>query len=197
MVGNTANVTTQGVWQYSSDGVNWNNIGSVNDTGSSLVIASGAKLRFLSVANYNGTPTDLVVRGLDDTYAGLLSTTASGESRQTLDTSSPSAISAFSLATANLSTSVTPANDTPILSTLTDTSLDDPSTQTIFSGVTITDTDGDNVTVTITLSDNGAHGGFTTATLATGGFSDDGSGVYSRTAGTAASAGNRDSPARL
>ena len=47
-------------------------------TGTALALATSARLRFVPAADYNGTPPALVVRGLDDTYAGAFSTTTGG-----------------------------------------------------------------------------------------------------------------------
>ena len=73
VVGNTANAGTQGSWQYSSNGGgNWFAIGTVADGATALAVSSSTLIRFVPVANYNGTPPALTVRGLDNTYVARL-----------------------------------------------------------------------------------------------------------------------------
>jgi len=115
LVGNTANAGTQGVWQYSTNaGANWFAIGPVADGGTALAVSSSTLIRFVPVANYNGTPPSLVVRGLDNTYAGGFSTTAGSETRVTVNTTTNGGITAIAAATANLSTTITPVNGAPV-----------------------------------------------------------------------------------
>jgi len=67
IVGNTANAVTQGAWQYSTNnGASWTAVptGGLGDS-SALVLPMAAKLRFVPVANYNGTPGGLSVRLAD------------------------------------------------------------------------------------------------------------------------------------
>ena len=89
VVGNSANAGTQGAWQYSTNGgTNWFAIGTVADDATALAISSSTLIRFLPVADYNGAPPALIVRGLDDTYGGGFSTTAGSETRVNVDTTS-------------------------------------------------------------------------------------------------------------
>ncbi len=74
VVGNTANATTQGKWQYSTDGTNWSDIGVVNDGANALALSANTRVRFVGVANYNGTPEVLRVRALDNTYTNGFTT---------------------------------------------------------------------------------------------------------------------------
>src|SRR5204862_5311344 len=67
VVGNTA-AAGQGVWQYSTDGTNWADIGTVDDTGNGLALSTGTLVRFVPAADFFGTPDSLTVRALDDTY---------------------------------------------------------------------------------------------------------------------------------
>ncbi|WP_442506694.1 DUF4347 domain-containing protein [Novipirellula sp. SH528] len=87
---------------------------------------------------------------------------------------------------ANHSVSITNQNDAPTIAGTANKTLNDNSTAAIFSTVTISDIDGDNVSITVSLSGGDANGSFTTASLIASGFSDDGGGVYSRTASSAA-----------
>ena len=114
VVGNAASATTEGVWQYSSNGgSNWFDIGFVNDTTSALAINASSSLRFVPVPNFNGTPTALVVRGLDNTYAAGFSTTAGSQSRVSVTTSSNGGTTAIAGATASVMTNITAVNDAP------------------------------------------------------------------------------------
>jgi hypothetical protein len=115
VIGNTADAVAQGVWQYSSDGgASWFAVGSVNDGASALALASGAHVRFVPVASFEGSPPPLVVRGLDDTYTGGFSSTAGGsEARTNIDSSSNGGVSPISGTPASLGTAVLPAAIVP------------------------------------------------------------------------------------
>ena len=114
-MGNTANAGTQGTWQYSTNGgTNWFAIGTVADDATALAISSSTLIRFVPVADYNGTPPALVVRGLDNTYAAGFSTTAGSETRVNVNTTTNGGTTAIAAATANLSTSITAVNDAPV-----------------------------------------------------------------------------------
>lgn len=187
VVGNTTNPLTEGSWQYSSDGgANWFHIGTVNDSGNGLTIASASSVRFLAVANYNGTPTALQVRGLDDSFGGSFSTTAGVQARQTTDTSSPNGSSAFSDPAVTLGTSVTANNDAPMISNVGDVAVNDNATVMPFGSVTIDDVEGNNVTTTVTLSGGDANGQFTPASLLASGFTKTGAGQYTLSSTTTA-----------
>jgi hypothetical protein len=113
VVGNPANATTEGTWDYSADdGTTWSAIGTVGDdsTTLALVLAPSTGVRFVPVADYNGTPPALTVRALDNTYGGSFSDNAT---RTTLDTSTNGGETAISGSTASLGTEVTAVNDAP------------------------------------------------------------------------------------
>ncbi len=114
IVGNSANAATQGVWQYSTDGANWYAVGTVGDNASSLalVLSASTQVRFVPVADYNGTPPSLTIRAIDDTYAG---TFTSGNSRTTINSGTNGGSSAISGSTREIVTNVTPVNDAPSL----------------------------------------------------------------------------------
>ena len=60
---NTANATTEGNWQYSTNGgTNWTTVptSGLGDT-TALILPTDAKLRFVPVADYAGTPGNLTV----------------------------------------------------------------------------------------------------------------------------------------
>ncbi len=68
---NVADITLEGVWQYTIDGgSNWSDVGTVSNS-SALVMGVDASsmLRFVPVANFSGTPNSLGVRFLDNTYS--------------------------------------------------------------------------------------------------------------------------------
>ncbi|KJV05962.1 hypothetical protein VZ94_14500, partial [Methylocucumis oryzae] len=117
VVANTANGTTEGVWQYSTDGTNWEDIGTVADNATALALSATTQVRFVPVANYNGTPAALTIRALDNTYSGSFSTTTGGtETRVTADSSANGGTTAISASTNTLGTTVTPINDQPTIS---------------------------------------------------------------------------------
>ena len=147
VVGNTASATTQGAWQYSSDtGTNWKDIGTVNDSGSALVLAVSTLIRFVPAANYNGTPSALAVRGLDNTYGGGFSTTTSGvETRVTLNTTTNGGSTAIAATVANLSTTINAMNDAPTLAVDNATVTVNEASTASNTG-TFNDVDGDSVT---------------------------------------------------
>jgi hypothetical protein len=116
VVGNGADA--EGAWEYSTDGgESWFAVGAVGDDATALVLSADTLLRFVPAAGFDGTPSPLEVRGLDDTYAGGFSSTAGGsQSRVCVDTSSNGGTTAISGSTATISTAVTPAEppDPPI-----------------------------------------------------------------------------------
>jgi len=76
ITGDTANASTEGVWQYSTNGgTSWTAItaGSVNSTGA-LILSNTAELRFNPVVGFSGTPGGLSVH-LIDSSTGNVSTT--------------------------------------------------------------------------------------------------------------------------
>ncbi len=121
VVGNTADPGTQGIWQYSGNGgANWFAIGTVADGATALAISSSTLIRFAPVANYNGAPPALVVRGLDNTYAGGFSTTSSGETGVNVDTTSNGGATAIAAVAANLSTTITALPNQIVVNTTSD-----------------------------------------------------------------------------
>ncbi|MGN7614438.1 beta strand repeat-containing protein, partial [Magnetococcales bacterium HHB-1] len=113
VVGNSANATSEGKWQYSSDnGASWADIAAVADDATALGLSESSKIRFLPAANFNGTPTALVFRAIDDSYSGTWSD-SSGETRVTIDTSSNGGSTAIAAVTSNLNASITAVNDAP------------------------------------------------------------------------------------
>ncbi len=73
VVGNPRNAT-QGEWFFSSNfGASWSPIGDVNDVNNSLVLSMSDWVGFKPAADYFGTPSPLLIRGLDNTYQGAFS----------------------------------------------------------------------------------------------------------------------------
>jgi VCBS repeat-containing protein len=103
IVGNASDPATEGVWQYNT-GSGWVNVGVPAGT-SALVLPPDASLRFVPVANYNGTPGSLTVRLADTAQAFASGTNISGAIGPTSTWSE----------TVTLDTTVAPANDTPAL----------------------------------------------------------------------------------
>ncbi|MBE0625935.1 MAG: DUF4347 domain-containing protein [Burkholderiales bacterium] len=118
IVGNSANAGTQGAWQYSVDGATWSAVGTVGNTaGTALALSASTLVRFVAVADYNGVPTALSVRALDDTYGGNFSTSAT----RVFVGTTPFASTAISSAQYSLGTAVSPVNDAPLLTAATPT----------------------------------------------------------------------------
>lgn len=102
-----SNATTEGRWQYSvNNGVSWNNVGAVSPA-AALLIPASAKIRFLPVANYYGTPGSLTVHAVD--VSGGRAFTSNPAMRQTANvTLAPTDLDATGSA---MSTSVISVND--------------------------------------------------------------------------------------
>ena len=64
-IANYSRNTSQGEWQWSSDGSNWNNIDEVANAGQSVVINADDEIRFQPALNFNGTPPTLSVSLVD------------------------------------------------------------------------------------------------------------------------------------
>jgi len=108
----SANAATaaEGIWQWSTDGTNWNPISaSLSDTGA-LVLVANTQLRFVPAADWNGTAPALTAHLLDDSSAITnditvdLTATGTGGTTQ------------YSTATVALTETVTALNDAPVAS---------------------------------------------------------------------------------
>jgi Domain of unknown function (DUF4347)/Calx-beta domain/RTX calcium-binding nonapeptide repeat (4 copies) len=159
VVGNTANPTTQGVWEYSTDGNNWFAIGSVSDGSNALALSRDTRVRFLAVANYNGTPDALTVRALDNTYSSF---TVGNSSIIRVDTTTRGGITAISANTNTITTSITADNDIPVVTLPGAASVvyvENSAPVLIDSAATVTDIDSPNFdagTLTVRFSSGGA-----------------------------------------
>jgi len=108
---NTANATTEGNWQYSTNGgTNWTTVptSGLGDT-TALILPTDAKLRFVPVADYAGTPGNLTVRLADSAQTTNTSANISGSLGGT---------NTWSAATATIATTISPVNDAPTITAL-------------------------------------------------------------------------------
>ena len=147
IVGNTANAGTEGKWQYSTNsGTNWFDVGTVADDATALALSAATKVRFVPVANYNGTPSSLTLRALDNTQT----TFTAGGTRTTVNTAVNGGITAIASATNVISTSITAVNDAPTVTSGVTASFAENGMGTIY---TVTGTDPDiGTTFTYSLS---------------------------------------------
>jgi uncharacterized delta-60 repeat protein len=110
----TANnaLPAEGIWQYSTDnGTNWYAVGTITSP-AGLTLNTATKIRFLPAADYNGVPTIMSLRALDNTYAGGFT---SGATKVTTDASSFGGSTALSSSLVSISTNITAVNDAPVL----------------------------------------------------------------------------------
>ncbi|MFN5857624.1 MAG: FG-GAP-like repeat-containing protein, partial [Pseudanabaenaceae cyanobacterium] len=147
IVGNPANGGTEGKWQYSTDSTNWFDVGTVADDTTALALSATTKVRFVPVANYNGTPSSLTLRALDNTQT----TFTAGGTRTTVNATVNGGITAISAATNVISTSVTAVDDIPTVTSGASVNFAENVTGTVY---TVTATDPDAAT-TLTYSISG------------------------------------------
>ncbi len=156
ITGNTEDINI-GVWQYSTDGLNWQPVGTVSDD-AALAVRASSLLRFLPTEHYNGNPTGLTVRAIDDSYTGQFS---SNTNVTIIDVQSNGTPTSFSATDANVATSVTPVGDRPTATNATMSQLEDanpPAQATInslFQG-TFTDADSGQSLLAVAVSSNAA-----------------------------------------
>jgi hypothetical protein len=84
ITGDTANATTQGSWEYSTDGgTSWIAIvaGSVS-ANSALVLSSTAELRFVAAAGFSGAPGGLTAHVIDNSTGNVSTTGVTGAALQ-------------------------------------------------------------------------------------------------------------------
>ena len=106
IVGNAANSSTQGQWQYSLNGTTWVDVGVVADGATALALSASTLVRFVPVTSYYGTPPGLTTRALDNTYSGGFTT---GTTRVTVNTSNNGGTTAIAGTIAALNTTITKA----------------------------------------------------------------------------------------
>ncbi|MFV3370633.1 DUF4347 domain-containing protein [Pseudomonas sp. NY15435] len=101
--------TGNGIWQYSTDGVTWTEVGSVSGT-SALMLSATTQLRYVPNGQ-NGETATLSFRAWDRSV-GIASTNGV---RSTSDTSTNGGSTAFSSGTAQAVIIVSSENDAPVL----------------------------------------------------------------------------------
>ena len=69
---NTADISNEGIWQYSFDGSTWIGMPAVTST-NALLLSKTAEVRFLPVNSFIGTPGTLTVHPLDDSISTTFS----------------------------------------------------------------------------------------------------------------------------
>ena len=112
MVANTADASTQGAWQFSSNGTNWEDIG-VATTDSGVLVDKDSLLRFVPFTDYNGTPPGLTVHAVEDSTGDAFSTSFP-VAIEKFDTDLDSEITSYVSHTGvSVSITVTPTNDIP------------------------------------------------------------------------------------
>jgi hypothetical protein len=157
VVGNTANATTQGTWQYSTDGTTWFDVGTVADSATALALSASTVVRFVPVANYNGAPPALTVRAIDNTYTSGFT---SGGTRINVNTGTNGGTTAISATTNTINTSITAVNDAPTgsptatLATGTEDTAYTITTASLSQG--FTDVEGNTLSVANLVATNGS-----------------------------------------
>ena len=102
---------TDGSWQYSTDGgSNWFDVGTRSST-TALVLDTTAMVRFLPAANFHGSPSQLNLKAIDDTYAGGFTL---GASQVTANVLTSGGSTPFSASSSSIGASVTSVADDPI-----------------------------------------------------------------------------------
>ena len=141
--------TFEGEWAYSDNGTTWFYINNTSST-NALIISASDYFRFLPVANYNGSPPELVVHALDSTYTGG---TTIGGFRTTIDINSYADGDELSALSAQASVTVIPVNDPPVIDTaasfLPSWISEDTAKGTVIGALAIGDVDNDPVTVNV------------------------------------------------
>ncbi|WP_448203752.1 beta strand repeat-containing protein, partial [Azospirillum sp. sgz302134] len=106
VVGNAA-TAAQGVWQYSSDGgASWTAVSTTLSANAALLLSASTLLRFLPAADWNGAPGGLTVHLADGSTTLTTGATA--------NLTATGGVSAYSVGTVTLATSVTAVNDAPV-----------------------------------------------------------------------------------
>ncbi|MFT9296017.1 MAG: DUF4347 domain-containing protein [Acetobacter orientalis] len=124
---NNAVPTTEGAWQYSTDGgTNWHDVGTVSEK-SALVLSNTAQMRFVPTENFNGKPQTLTARLIDNSNTTLPVSGSgtpvtgetlynSGQALTGVDATQNGGASALSSQTVQLALTVNPVNNAPTAS---------------------------------------------------------------------------------
>ncbi len=102
-------VTTGGTFQYSTDGITWNNFGSVSST-SSLLLTSSSRVRFIPNGN-NGEVATFTYRGWDQTSGTASTNSTPGYA----NTNSNGSTTAYSSQSGSVICFASNVNDAPVL----------------------------------------------------------------------------------
>ena len=125
---------SEGVWEYSTDGgTNWYSIGTASDA-ASVVFDASTRLRFVPAPDFNGGPTVLLSRVLDNTFVGSFT---SGTTVETINTTTNGGTTPISSTLRNVSSVVLPVNDAPTTNNVSATGNEDA------ASIAITLTGGD------------------------------------------------------
>ncbi|MGE0434235.1 MAG: cadherin-like domain-containing protein, partial [Planctomycetota bacterium] len=151
----TAADTTNGSWEYTTNGSSWNALGSVSSSSARLLADDGTTaIRFVPTAEYSGTLTTAITfRAWDQT---------SGSNGGTADTSGVlnGGSSAFSTETRTASLTVTNYQDPPAVTTNTGLTItqSDPATTITQAMLEATDPDNSANQLTYTVTAVPTHG---------------------------------------
>ena len=158
IVGNTANAATEGVWQYSADGAAWTTVTNAVATNAGVFITANYQLRFVPVADYNGTPPGLTVRLVDDS-AVTPALPAAGATNVDVTTSGGTTRYSDNANAVTLTTHITAVNDVPVAIADTGTTAEnDTLIVPAASGVLSNDTDVDSSDTHSVSAVNGVAG---------------------------------------
>lgn len=159
VVSNSASAATEGRWQYSSDaGVTWADIGTVG-ANSALSLSATTRVRFRPVADFNGAPTALVVRAMDNN-ASSFSVSTAPESRALIDAGVNGGATFISAATNTIGTTITAVNDAPTVAGPGSISVTEDTARTL-TGISVADVDAGSAAVSLAFSVPTASGTFT------------------------------------
>ncbi|MGV8803354.1 MAG: cadherin-like domain-containing protein, partial [Polaromonas sp.] len=148
VVGNAADASTQGAWQYSTNnGATWTAVPTSGlSDGAALILPTTAQLRFVPVANYNGTPGGLSVRLADSAQSFSASSNIAGQLGGTNN---------WSAAAIPIGITVTPVNDAPVLAAAgsTQSYIENAAPVTLEPALSLSDVDDTQITqATVTIS---------------------------------------------
>ena len=102
---------SHGAWQYSTNGSNWFDVGSVTES-AALMLKHTASLRFVPAANYHGSIPNLIIYGVDDTFAEVFT---DGGARELSDVTIRGGSTPYSANDAEVVSAVVSVNDAPVL----------------------------------------------------------------------------------
>ena len=110
VIANTADANSQGVWQWRSAdlGSEWTSISTLTSAAHAVFLRCDALLRFVPFENFNGSPTALSVKLVDDSDAA----TAALSNASWLNTSTAND-TRFSMASLDVGININPVNNAP------------------------------------------------------------------------------------